>query len=227
MHLVDPDILADAQGLSPAVCAGGMALGVVLWLFGGRGHRFWLVLLITLGAGIYGLSVAEAYAVQPLVGGLLLAVAAGALALSLMRVLAFVGGGVAACLAAEHSMPGWDEPFVFFFVGGFLGLFLLRFWMMALTSLAGTLLTTYSGLWLLDSLGKLDAIALGRDKPVLLDWACGGAAVMGLLLQFALERRRRKKSLEKSDDDEEKAPWTRLLWPFTAAEPPKKGRKAA
>ena len=110
MHLVDPDILADAQGLSPAVCAGGMALGVVLWLFGGRGHRFWLVLLITLAAGIFGLSVAEAYAVQPLVGGLLLAIAAGALALSLMRVLAFVGGGVAACLAAERGMPGWDEP---------------------------------------------------------------------------------------------------------------------
>jgi hypothetical protein len=226
MHLVDPDILADAQGLSPAVCAVGMALGMVLWLFGGRGHRFWLVLLITLAAGVYGLSVADAYTVQPLVGGLLLAVAAGALALSLMRVLAFVGGGVAACLAAERGMPGWDEPFVFFFVGGFLGLFLLRFWMMALTSLAGTLLVTYSGLWLFDSLGKLDAVALGRDKPVLLDWACGGTAVVGLLLQLGLERRRRKKS-QTTSDDEEKAPWTRRLWPFAATEPPKKGRKAA
>src|SRR5262249_60727682 len=77
MHLVDPDILADAQGLSPAVCVVGMVLGVALWLFGGRGHRFWLVLLITLAAGVYGLSVAEAYAVQPLVAGVLLGVAAG------------------------------------------------------------------------------------------------------------------------------------------------------
>ena len=146
--------------------------------------------------------------------------------MSLMRVLAFVGGGVAACLVAERGMPGWDEPFVFFFVGGFLGLFLLRFWMMVLTSLAGTLLTTYSGLWLLDSLGKLDAVALGRDKPVLLDWACGGAAVMGLLLQLGLERRWPKKGLTKSDS-EEKEPWVRRLWPFGPAESPKKGRKAA
>jgi len=225
MHLVDPDILAEAQGLSPAVCVGGIALGMVLWLFGGRGHRFWLVLLITLAAGIYGLTVAEAYAVQPLVGGLLLAIAAGALALSLMRVLAFVGGGVAACLAAERGMSGWDEPFVFFFVGGFLGLFLLRFWMMALTSLAGTLLATYSGLWLLDSLDKLDAVALSQDKPMLLNWACGGAALIGLLFQLGLERRR-KKGQSKSDS-EEKEPWVRRLWPFGPADTPKKGRKAA
>jgi hypothetical protein len=229
MHLVDPNILADAQGLSPAVCAGGVVLGMMLWLFGGRGHRFWLVLLITLTAGIYGVTVAEAYAVQPLVAGLLLAIAAGALALSLMRLLAFVAGGIGACLAAERLMPGWDEPFVFFFVGGFLGLFLVRYWMMALTSLVGTLLATYSGLWLLDSLGRLDAVAFSSQKPVLLDWACGGAALVGLVVQFALERRQRRKLRARGDGEdprEGKGSWPRRLWPWGTPEN-KRGRRAA
>jgi len=226
-HLVDPNILADAQGLSPAVCVGGAVLGVTLWLFGGRAHRFWLVLLITLTAGIYGVTVAEAYAVQPLVAGLLLAIAAGALALALMRLLAFVAGGIGACLAAERLMPGWDEPFVFFFVGGFLGLFLVRYWMMALTSLVGTLLAAYSGLWLLDSLDRLDTVAFSSQKPVLLDWACGGIALVGLLLQFGLERRRRRKLRDDGEDSSEgKGSWPRRLWPWGTAEN-KRGRRAA
>src|SRR5262249_49228526 len=98
-----------------------------------------------------------------------------------MQLLAFVAGGVGACLAAERLTPGWDEPFVFFFVGGFLGLFLVRYWMMALSSLAGTLVMAYSGLWLLDGLGKLDAVAWAAARPVLLDWGCGGVTLLGLL----------------------------------------------
>src|SRR6476661_7226479 len=101
-----------------------MEVGLVVWLLGGWSHRFWLVLLITLGAGVYGLSIGEAFGVQPLVAGLLLAVAAGTLALSLVRVAAFLAGGVAACVLAEQLMPRWQEPFIFFFVGAFLGLFL-------------------------------------------------------------------------------------------------------
>ena len=228
MHLVSPDILVEARGLSPAVCAIGLALGLVLWLLGGWGHRFWLVLLTTLTAGVYGLSLGEAYSVQPLVAGLLMAVAAGTLALSLVRLLAFLAGGVAACLAAERLTPGWDEPFIFFFVGGFLGLFLVRYWMIALSSLAGTLLMAYSSLWLLDGLGKLDAVAWSGARPVLLDWACGGVTLLGFLIQLGLERRRRRKQRGDEEDGENTEPRLRKLrhW-WNQPEPPRKGRRAA
>ena len=225
MHLVSPDMLADGRGLSAAVCAAGLVLGLTLWLLGGRAHRFWLVLLTTLTAGVYGLSIGEAFSVQPLVAGLLMAVAAGALALSLVRLMAFLAGGVAACLLAERLTPGWDEPFVFFFVGGFLGLSLVRYWMMALSSLAGTLLMTYCGLWLLDTLGRLDAVAWSADRPRLLDWACGGVALLGLLVQFTLDRRRRKQG--GSGDRGVGDPPIRKLWWWGSSEAPKRNRRAA
>src|SRR5207302_377290 len=120
-------------------------------------------------------------------------------------------GGAAACLAAERLTPGWREPFVFFFVGGFLGLFLVRFWMMLLSSLAGTLLMAYSILWLLDGLHRLDAVAFSSARPVLLDWACGGVTTLGLVVQLLLERRRRRRA---GGDDEygyRESPLRRLL----------------
>src|SRR3954447_18700832 len=116
MQLVAPEILADGKGMSLAASGAGLALGGFVWLLGGWSHRFWLVLLTTLAAGVYGLSIGEAFGVQPLVAALLLAAAAGTLALALVRVAAFVAGGVAACVLAEQLLTGWREPFVFFFV---------------------------------------------------------------------------------------------------------------
>ena len=55
MQLVAPDILADACGLSVGLIIIGIILGLALWLFGWSCHRFWIVLITTVLAGIYGL----------------------------------------------------------------------------------------------------------------------------------------------------------------------------
>lgn len=202
MQFVSPDIIVAGKDFSIVACGVGLGVGALVWLLGGWSHRFWLVLLITLGAGVYGMSIGEAFNVQPLVAALMLAVAAGTLALSLVRVAAFLAGGMAACILAEQIMPKWNEPFIFFFVGGFLGLFLLRFWLILLSSLIGTLLMAYSLLWLLDTMGKLDAIEFATKKPVLLNWSCGGVALVGLLFQVAIERRRRRKKRDEEEEEE-------------------------
>ena len=70
MFLLAPDILAIARDLSAAVSGAGLAVGLVLWLVGYRGHRFWLVLAVTLAGGFAGLSYGPDFGLQPLVGGL-------------------------------------------------------------------------------------------------------------------------------------------------------------
>jgi len=57
--------------------------------------------------------------------------------------------------------PTWDEPLVSFVAGGLVGLVLFRVWMMALTSILGTLLVGYSSLCLADKLGKARCGRLG------------------------------------------------------------------
>jgi hypothetical protein len=205
MHVVAPDLLAEGRELSVAVLVTGLLLGLSLWLLGWRGHRFWIVLAATLGGGIAVLMATPADGVQPLVGGLLAAVAAGVLALALVRVVAFLGGGLIACMAAHAVAPEWNQPLLAALVGGLVGVLLFRLWTMVLTSLAGTLLVVYSALCLLDTLGTLDAVAWAERDRVLLNWACGGGTLLGVLAQYLLERRRARKQRQREEKARAKA----------------------
>lgn len=191
MQVVAPDLIEQARGLSAGVCGVGVAVGLLLWLTGWAGHRFWIVLATTLSAGLFGLLSPGAGKMPPVVIGLLLAVAAGVLALALVRVIAFGAGGAAAWLAVRAlAPPDWHEPLVCFLAGGLVGLVLFRVWMMALSSFAGALIMAYSGLCLADSLGKLNAVDVAGQQGTLLTVLCGVLTVVGLLVQFVLDRRR-------------------------------------
>ena len=203
MVLVAPDILNEVRQLPWYFLAASLAVGLLLWLFGGRSHRFWLVLALTVAAGVFGLRFGAAYEVQPLVAGLLLAVTAGALALALSRVVLFLAGG-AACVALAHAAaPSFDEPAVCFLVGGLLGVLLYKVWVTALSSLAGTLLIAYSILGLLHKLALCDPVGWADGQTPVLNWACGAFAVLGLLAQLLLERRRLRRQREKAEADKE------------------------
>ena len=221
MVVVAPDILDEVRQLPWYLLAIGLMLGLLLWLFGGRGHRFWLVLSMTVVGGVLGLTFGAAYAVQPLVAGLLLAAAAGALALSVARVALFVAGGASCVWLARTVAPAWDEPAVCFLVGGLMGVLLYKVWVTALSSLAGTLLIAYSILGLAALFGFNDVVQWADQQAAVLNWACGAFAMLGLLTQFLLERRRlrRQRVLDAARKEAEEAGYdTRSHWP---PQPPK------
>src|SRR5262249_35799008 len=134
MHLLSPDILTEARSLSYGLLSAGLAAGLMLWLLGWWGHRFWIVLIATVGGGVFGLNAGPNYGLQPAVAGLLLAVSAGVLALTLVRLFAWAAGGFAAWMLVHALAPLWDQPYLCFLAGGLIGLLLFRFWTMALTS---------------------------------------------------------------------------------------------
>lgn len=197
MQLLSPEILEQTRGLSPGLCGAGIGVGLLLWITGWWAHRFWVVLGTTILAGVFGLLSPMRGQIPPLVMGLLLAMAAGILALALVRVLAFAAGGAAAWMAV-HALapPAWHEPLVCLLAGGLVGLLLFRVWVMGLTSLAATLLVAYCGLSLADSMGKLDAVRLAQESGPLLNAAITSMAVGGLLLQFMIERRRKRRDAQ-------------------------------
>jgi MFS family permease len=190
MQLLAPDILEETAQLSVAVTGTAFGVGFLLWILGWRGHRFWIVMFTTIGAGVLGLYTEPVNGTRSLVAGVLLAVAAGGLALALARIFAFGAGGVASWLLVRQFAPAWQEPLVCFLVGGLVGLFLFRIWTMLLTSSAGTLLMAYSGLSLAHKLGKLNVIDLASNQATILTCACAAVALLGFFLQFVLERRR-------------------------------------
>jgi hypothetical protein len=216
MQLAAPDILAEASQLSVAVIACAFVIGLLLWLFGWRGHRFWLVLAATIAGGIFGLYSGPAYGTHALVAGLLLAVAAGAMALSLIRLLAFIAGGIFAWFAVHALAPAWNSALVSFLIGGLTGLLLFRLWTMVLTSAAGTVLMTYSGLCLAKNFANLDIVDLAEKRVVLLNCLCAAITILGVVAQFVIDRRlgrSQPKRISKSRGESAGPSYLRGWWP--------------
>ena len=184
MQLIAPDILAEARGMTGAMAGTVAVLGFALWLFGWRWHRFWIVAGITLAAGLIGLNAGRTTGgTQVMAVGILLAVAAGLLALELAKVLAFVAGGCGAWLAVQWVLPQAQELWAVFLCGGLFGLLLYRLWTMLLTSLIGTLLAGHADLLLLEKLFHFDSVAwVSRNVPAL-NGVVVGVVVLGILLQ--------------------------------------------
>lgn|GEM_PF-643746 len=183
MQLVAPDILAEARGLTWAMSGTIFVLGFALWLFGWRWHRFWIVAGITLAAGLIGLNAGRTNGTQVMAIGILLAVAAGLIALELAKVLAFVAGGCGAWLAVQWVLPQAQELWAVFLCGGLFGLLLYRLWTMLLTSLIGGLLAVHAGLLLSEQLFTFDAVGWATRNVPALNGVVVGVIVLGILVQ--------------------------------------------
>src|SRR6478736_2396484 len=184
MQLIVPDILAEARGLTAAMSGTLCALGIALWLFGWRWHRFWIVAGITLAAGLLGLNAGRAAGgTQIMALGILIAVAAGMMALELAKVFAFVAGGCGAWLLVQWVFPQAQELWAVFLSGGLFGILLYRLWTMLLTSLAGVLLAGHSGLLLFEPFLGFDAVTWAAANQAALNGAAVALIVLGILLQ--------------------------------------------
>ncbi len=184
MQLIAPDILAEGRGLTEAMTGTLCVVGLALWLFGWRWHRFWIVSGITLAAGLLGLNAGRsAGGTHIMAVGILLAVSAGMMALELAKVFAFVAGGCGAWLAAQWVFPQAQELWAVFLCGGIFGLLLYRIWTMVLTSLVGVLVAGHAGLVLLEPQLGFDAIEWANANPSALNGLVVGLTVLGILLQ--------------------------------------------
>jgi len=215
MIFMDLDILSDVIQISPGFLILGVVIGLSLWLFGWRWHRFWIVLATTVGAGLVGLMHGEHFRSQPLVAAPLLALAAGVLALSLVRLLAFFAGGIGGLVLIQSVAPQFEQPLITFVVSGLVGLFLFHWCWMALTSMGGTLLFAYCGLGLGSHYRAFDALAWSAQTGPMLNWLLGGAAFLGLAFQIVLNRRTRGRRSPRDDsyaEEWEEEPKRKKSW---------------
>ena len=217
MQLVAADLLADACGLSPALAFVTLLAGLLLWLFGWRSHRFWIVLAATVLAGVFGLAQAPGLHAPPLPTAVLLALAAGLLALSLVRVFVFAAAGLTVVLLTQELWPTLNQPVLVFLLSGLFCHFLFRLCLTALTSLAGALLLHYGVLMLLHLYAGLDAAAAADRVPGVLNGTCAVVALIGFVVQTYFHRRARRAA---QGDDEQRAWVIRLprVWTWLAAE---------
>ena len=233
MQLILPDVLTAARGLSPGAAGFLLLVGLLLWAVGWRWHRFWVVFGITLTAGLIGLTAGQSAGGQVMVVGVLLAVAAGMLALELAKILAFVTGGVAAWAAAQAVLPQVQELWAVFLSGGLIGVVLYQLWTMLTTSFLGVLVTWHAGFVLAEQFAKgFDAAKWVGDHAAALNGGVAVVAILGVLVQRwtaprpesadepRQEKRSKKAASRREDDepdDEEARGWWRRAKPGRTA----------
>jgi hypothetical protein len=212
MQFIAPDLYAEVKGLSGGACAIGVALGVLIWLTGWWQHRFWVAASMTAIAGIIGLQSGRNAGVQPLVAGLLAALAAGYLALELARLSAFAGGGLMVSWLMQNFVPTLYEPLLTFLVGGLLAVLLFRLWMLVLTSLIGSLVVTYTGIALAGHVFLVDGTTLVAQRVGLLNGVVGVGVLLGVAVQGKFDgwransdSRKKAKAMAALSDDERNA----------------------
>lgn len=188
MQIIAPDLFAEVSQLSVGACIIGIVLGVALWLLGWWQHRFWVVAILSAVAGVVGLQQGRAAGVQPLVAGLLAALAAGWMAMELAKLLAFAGGGATASLIVQSFMPTLHVPLIAFLAGGLCGVVFFRIWTIVLTSFLGATVATYAGLALGKQLLRADIQMLVDHRPGLLNIGVALATVLGVLFQARFEK---------------------------------------
>jgi hypothetical protein len=199
LELIAPDILIDVKELSPSLNVAALLVGAVLWCAGWWSHRFWTVLAFTVLGGIVGLQNAEALKSQPLVAAIGVGLAAGVLALTVVRLGAFAAGGYAGMVVMHAVFPTFEQPLLGFLMGAFLGFILFRYWTMALTSLVGVVLMGYAALALFDRLGKFDAVVWSQNNVNMLNVVCGLMAAAGVAIQLVVAWLRRPSSSDNKD----------------------------
>lgn len=202
MQIIANDILADLCGLSLGLILLVIPVGLLLWLLGWWSHRFWIVLATTVAAGIVGLNEAMQWKAQPIVVAVLLAIAAGVLALALVRVIAFISGGIAGMAMVQMIFPSLHQPIVVFLVTGLLSLLVFRWCFMALTSFVGSVLLAYAALGLLHYYCVLDAVGWSEENGLMLNSICASVTFAGFLFQFVLDRRQNRQRKEDAGDEQ-------------------------
>lgn len=201
MNLFASDLLAEMQSLSQATLGTLAAIGLLLWVTGWWAHRFWITVLTSFGVGLVGLKIGPQYGVQqPIIAGVLLALAGGCLALALARLALFLIYGIAVWQLTLQFAPPYAVPLICITAGGLVSIFLFRLCVILLTSAAGGILLGYAALALAGQNG-FDVKSTVYDYQIPLNIGLGILWLLGVFIQQRIARAMRRAELRRLEQD--------------------------
>jgi hypothetical protein len=203
VQLIAPEIVAEVGRLSRSGVFAGFALGLAIWATGWMRRTFWVSLAVTVGFGLFGLQIGREAGTHPLVTALLLGISAGALAVELGRLIAFVSGGLATAITIQTFVPSFPEPLLAYLAGGLACVVMYKVWMLAVFGFVGSMTLAYTGLVLAAMFLRLDVMTLTKTKAPIVTGAVLVATLLSMVFQSRFEvwwqtreERNKEKALE-------------------------------
>jgi hypothetical protein len=194
MQVLSPDVFADLLELPLAALGIIAALGAAIALIGWRWHRFWLTITVSLISGLIGIRQAPVWGIeQPIMAGVLLATAAGCLALSLARVGMFLAYGLTIWYAMKRFAPPYAIPAICICAGGLFSVLFYRFCVALLTAAFGSLLLCYGGLAFAQQKNIFSVSSVIQEQPLIASAIWAGLTFFTLSLQLYFWRRAKQR----------------------------------
>ena len=194
MQVLSPEVLADVLELPSLALITLFVLGVSLALTGWRWHRFWLTISVSLISGLVGLRQAQAWGIgQPIVAAVLLATAAGCLALSLARVGLFLAYGLATWYAVKRFAPPYAIPAICICLGGLFSVLFYRFCVVMLTSVVGSVILSYAGMAYAQQQNWFPMQTWLKEQALVAHASLAGISLLTLVTQLYFWRNTRKR----------------------------------
>lgn len=196
MEILSPEVVTDILELPLPALLAMMGAGLLLSITGWKWHRFWLTMCVSLIAGLIGMRQSTAWGIsQPVVTGVLLAAAAGCLALSLSRVALFLAYGLTCWYAMKRMSPVYAIPAICICAGGLFSVVFYRFCVVLLTSTIGSVVLCYGAVAYVEQQKWYAALNWLKEQSLAAHAALAGVTLVALLIQLAISRKNKKKKL--------------------------------
>jgi hypothetical protein len=186
--LIQTDLLADVRTLPLAALIVVTIVSLGLYVSGWLVYRFWLAVAATFIGGLIGLQLAPTYGLQPVVGGLLAALAAGCVALALGRIGVFLIYGLLCTRLVREYAPRFDVPMACFLSGGLTSVLAYRLAVRLLTCAVASVGLIYGGLVLAEKVVRFDSVKTFAKMPAnQLNLIFAGVVAGGVVAQVIVE----------------------------------------
>jgi len=200
--MISTEVLQAARGMSVAMLGTVLALGLAIWLFGWRWHRFWITCLAVATAVATTWKYGNLWTQTPLaVAVTVIALAAGVVAVELVRLAIFVLGGVILYYLTCQYLPEFHDTWLAFPLGGLIAMLLYRLGWLIMTSILGTLIAVHAGLLLIESVVTFDSMQWSNDNILIIHIGICVWTIIGVVCQLWIDRKFDKHDENQSDEN--------------------------
>jgi hypothetical protein len=188
--MINVEVLQAARGMSVAMLSTWLALGLAVWLFGWRWHRFWITSAAVIAAAAITWQCGNIWTqTPPVIAVIVVALAAAVVAVELARLVVFVLGGAILLYLTSQHLPEFHDTWLAFPLGGLVAVLLFRLGWIIITSLLGTLIATHAILLLVEPIATFDSVQWSRDNSLSIHIGMCIWIIVGITGQIWMNRR--------------------------------------
>ncbi|MEJ5274548.1 MAG: hypothetical protein WHU94_01435 [Thermogemmata sp.] len=199
--MVNGEVLQAARGMSAAMLGTWVTLGLALWLFGWRWHRFWITCVAAFVAAAITWHWGSHWTrTPPVISAIVIGLATAMIAVELARLVVLGFGGITLLYLANQLLSDFRDIWLAFPLGGLVAVLLFRIGWILATTLLGTWITIHALLLLIESVSPFDSVQWFDNNAMAIHIGIIIWIVIGIICQLLIDSKSNKSKLTETPE---------------------------